>query len=91
MIRFEEIAAQRPDTEGLAAEYREVAGRKKFAKQRACLEGVIAGLLGVALFVDAGAECDVCLDADDNLLLDCARCNRTLAFSYGVVYSSTVI
>lgn len=56
----------------LEAEYREVAGRRKFAKHRDALEAAIAALLAVALPVDAPAVCDACADPDDNLLLDAA-------------------
>ena len=57
---------------GLEAEYRDVAGRKKFAKQREALEAAIDSLLAVAVRVTPAAECDACSDADDNQLLDCA-------------------
>jgi putative PIN family toxin of toxin-antitoxin system len=56
----------------LEAEYRDVAGRKKFAKQREALEGTIEALLAVASRVEPVAECEACSDADDNQLLDCA-------------------
>lgn len=58
--------------DGLEAEYRDVAGRKKFAKHREGLEEAIAGLLARAVRVEAVAECAACSDPDDNLLLDCA-------------------
>lgn len=56
----------------LEAEYRDVAGRKKFAKQREALEAAIDSLLAVASRVQPVAECTACSDADDNQLLDCA-------------------
>ena len=56
----------------LEAEYRDVAGRKKFAKQREALEAAIDSLLAVAVRVQPVAECEACSDADDNQLLDCA-------------------
>lgn len=57
---------------GLEAEYRDVAQRKKFTKQRKGLEETITALLGVAVRVTPTAACDACSDADDNQLLDCA-------------------
>ncbi|MBL8236395.1 MAG: putative toxin-antitoxin system toxin component, PIN family [Bryobacterales bacterium] len=56
----------------LAAEYRDVATRKKFAKHRDCLNALIGSLLAAAATVDAPPICRACSDPDDNLLLDTA-------------------
>ena len=59
-------------SEEIEAEYREVAHRKKFAKQRECLETLIESILRTAIRVQPLQTCTACSDADDNLLLDCA-------------------
>ncbi len=59
-------------SETVAAEYREVAGRRKFAAQRECLERAIAAVMAKAARVVPEPRCAACTDADDNQLLDCA-------------------
>jgi len=59
-------------SEAIEAEYREVAQRKKFAKQRECLEALIESILRAAIRAQPSETCTACLDPDDNLLLECA-------------------
>lgn len=59
-------------SDGLVAEYREVAARKKFEKQRVCLAAAIETILSRAVSVAPLENCDACGDPDDNLLLECA-------------------
>jgi uncharacterized protein len=59
-------------SDALEAEYVDVANRKKFAAQRACLEAAIAAIRAIAIRVDPARLCAACSDPDDNLLLDCA-------------------
>jgi putative PIN family toxin of toxin-antitoxin system len=59
-------------SEALEAEYRDVAQRGKFTKQRECLETAIAALMAVAHKVQPARACAACSDPDDNQLLDCA-------------------
>ena len=56
----------------LEAEYRDVARRKKFAKQRECLDALIDAIVAKAFRVQPAQNCVACSDPDDNLLLDCA-------------------
>ncbi len=56
----------------IAAEYRDVAQRPKFAKHRDALDAAIARILEIAVTVEAVESCDACSDPDDNQLLDCA-------------------
>lgn len=56
----------------IAAEYREVAQRPKFAKHRDALDGAIAAILEIAVTVEPVQLCEACSDPDDNQLLDCA-------------------
>lgn len=56
----------------LVEEYREVAARKKFEKQRTCLATAMETILANALTVAPLELCDACTDPDDNLLLECA-------------------
>lgn len=59
-------------SEALIEEYREVATRKKFDKQRPCLITAIDAILASAVNVTPSEKCDACADPDDNLLLECA-------------------
>ncbi len=59
-------------SDALEAEYRDVARRKKFAKQRECLEALIDAIVAAAYRVQPAQTCVACSDPDDNLLLDCA-------------------
>ena len=59
-------------SDALEAEYREVARRKKFAKQRECLDALIDAIVAKAYRVQPVGNCVACSDPDDNLLLDCA-------------------
>jgi len=59
-------------SEAIEAEYREVAQREKFAKQRDCLEALIASIVKFAHRVQPAQTCTACSDPDDNQLLDCA-------------------
>lgn len=59
-------------SEALIEEYREVAARKKFEKQRECLAATIDTILASAVRVAPEERCDACGDPDDNLLLECA-------------------
>jgi putative PIN family toxin of toxin-antitoxin system len=56
----------------LLEEYREVAARKKFDKQRVCLTAAIDAICANAVLVDPLERCEACTDPDDNLLLECA-------------------
>ena len=56
----------------LEAEYRDVAQRKKFAKQRECLDALIDAIVATAFRIEPAPTCAACSDPDDNLLLDCA-------------------
>jgi putative PIN family toxin of toxin-antitoxin system len=56
----------------LLEEYREVAARKKFDKQRVCLLAAIDTVSASAVLVDPLERCEACTDPDDNLLLECA-------------------
>lgn len=59
-------------SEALVEEYREVAARKKFDKQRSCLSQAIETILARAVRVVPANRCEACSDPDDNLLLECA-------------------
>ena len=59
-------------SDALEAEYRDVARRKKFAKQRECLDALINAIVAAAYRVQPAQTCTACSDPDDNQLLDCA-------------------
>lgn len=57
----------------LIAEYREVSARRKFAAKQECFARTTERLIAACQVVQVKTRCTVCIDPDDNMVLECAK------------------